>query len=137
MARDDREPVLAEGRIEATSRLLRDVLAELDRGLEEADHQTRRKASWLVAGLLDHWSRHKPPPNEGMRLHVERTPSRVRIAATVNERVMPSEDWERLGQTVATGVADEWGVETQGPAVAWFDMRVSRPAMASPSEALA
>ncbi len=74
---DDRaggDSVLAESHIEATSGLLRNVLAELERGLEEADDQTRRKVSWLVAGLVDHWSRHTAP-NEGMSLNVERSPN--------------------------------------------------------------
>ena len=121
--RDCREPVLGASDIEATPRLLRDVLAELDRGLEEADDQTRREASFLVAGLVDHWSRHHPARGSRMSLHIERSPSRLRIAATDDERETPPEDWRRVGQAAAVGITDEWGVETQGPSGAWFDIR--------------
>jgi len=50
--RDRRGPVLAERDIEATSQLLGDVLAELERTLEDADEQTRHEASYLVARLV-------------------------------------------------------------------------------------
>ena len=114
---------VAQTDIEATSSLLREVLVELERGLESADGGSRRRASHLVAGLIDHWSRGHSQ-GSALRLHVERSDDRVQIEATTGESPI-NEDWRELGNAAGTGVADDWGVAPPQRGGAWFTIRRS------------
>ena len=119
-----RAPVLTRHAFQANPGQFRSVRHQVARSLQELDTDTRRRVGLLLGALADEWQHQNGLREELLIVDVEHLPERVRVEAFTHG-VVAAETWRLIGESVAPGFADHWGLERRHRSGAWFELEAA------------